>query len=212
MNVRQILWFSATILFLAGCAHVSESNDPAHDLRLAAYAGNLEKMGALLKKHPELINAQPDLTLIQTNNFPKRAPMTPPSLIELESEGFAPLHMAAFMGQEKAVTFLLAAGADVNLKDKTGATALHSAAHHGNETLVQELLEGGADVNARTQKGFTPLHWAALGGDRGTVIRLLRQGADLNARTAAGETPLHFAIKQKFPEVIAVLQRRGGTE
>jgi serine/threonine-protein phosphatase 6 regulatory ankyrin repeat subunit B len=44
---------------------------------------------------------------------------------------------------------LLAAGADVNAKDKDGVTALMWASQGGHITVVQALLAAKADVNAK---------------------------------------------------------------
>jgi ankyrin repeat protein len=69
---------------------------------------------------------------------------------------------------------LLAAGADVNAADNTGATALHVAvnlhvparaimeqAAAAKLSVVQQLLAAGADVHATTNLGSTALHVAA---------------------------------------------------
>jgi ankyrin repeat protein len=57
---------------------------------------------------------------------------------------------------------LLAAGADINLRDDLGQTALHGAAYRGWNELVTWLVARGADLDAADVDGATPLD-AALG-------------------------------------------------
>lgn len=64
---------------------------------------------------------------------------------------------AAEKGGEEAVARLLAAGADVNAKDKSGATPLHEAARRGHTGAVRLLVEAGADVHAKNGRGATGL-------------------------------------------------------
>jgi ankyrin repeat protein len=50
----------------------------------------------------------------------------------------------------------LAAGTDVNAKNKIGSTPLNYAAHGGHKEIVELLIAAGADVNARDKDGKTP--------------------------------------------------------
>ena len=60
---------------------------------------------------------------------------------------FTPLHLAVDGGASvEAVTALLKAGADPNLKDKQGAGALHWAAGRGDPEVVLALLNKGGNV------------------------------------------------------------------
>jgi hypothetical protein len=56
------------------------------------------------------------------------------------------------------VKLLLKRKANVNARDKEGATALHKAAYVGEASLVAVLVKHGADVNAKDNEGATPLH------------------------------------------------------
>ncbi len=60
----------------------------------------------------------------------------------------AELIEAAQNGQTEKISALLAAGAEVNAKDKEGMTALIYAAYEGHFQSVKALLNAGADVNA----------------------------------------------------------------
>ena len=56
---------------------------------------------------------------------------------------------------------LIAAGANVKLKNDNGATALHQAAGRCEMNEIVELLvKAGADVNAKALGGLTPLRMA----------------------------------------------------
>ena len=68
--------------------------------------------------------------------------------------------------QQRAIaslTLLLAAGADVNAKDRTrGLSPLHEAARWGWNDVVRFLVDHGADLRATDSRGLTPVD-SALG-------------------------------------------------
>ena len=67
------------------------------------------------------------------------------------------------LGHTEAVNLLVEQGADVDCRNRDGATPLLSAAFLGQAKPVRLLIENGADVNARNNAGYTPL--AALAAD-----------------------------------------------
>ncbi len=69
------------------------------------------------------------------------------------------IHDAAREGNIEAVKQHLAAGADVNAKNKYG-TPLHEAAFEGYKEIAELLIAKGADVNAKNEDGWTPLDMA----------------------------------------------------
>jgi ankyrin repeat protein len=70
------------------------------------------------------------------------------------------IHVAATVGNIEAVRKHLAAGTDVNAKDKYGSTPLHWATREGHKEIAELLIEKGADVNAKNVNGFMPLDLA----------------------------------------------------
>jgi ankyrin repeat protein len=119
--------------------------------------------------------------------------------------GSGDLSYAAYYGELSNVKRLLAAGAQVNAKDKNGMTALMAASLEGHGDIVEVLLANGAEVNARTVDGETALMYASIRGDCKIVEMLLARGAEINARTRDGKTALTFATRMKHPEVRALL-------
>ena len=108
------------------------------------------------------------------------------------SDGFTPLHLAAFFGHDEAVELLLRHGADVDVVARNRelqVAPLHSAAAGGHAKIVGILLEHGAAPNVRQGGGFTPLHSAAQNGDRESVEALLESGADPSLADDEGRTP-----------------------
>ena len=129
-----------------------------------------------------------------------------------------PLHIAARFGREDLAPVLIAAGADVNARDRRNDRPLHLAAEYGNAAIVRVLLERGADVNAPGAMNRTPLH-AAADGLAGTqdadgrlqVARLLiAGGANVNAKTRdAGFTPEWYAEGNKSYAIAELLRASG---
>ena len=89
------------------------------------------------------------------------------------------LMYAVWTGNEAAVAHLIYKGADVNAKDKTGATPLHLAVWKGHDAIALRLLEHGADPLALSD-GMTPLDMAVLKGN-GFLQKAIR------ARMVTGE-------------------------
>jgi ankyrin repeat protein len=105
---------------------------------------------------------------------------------------------------------LIAKGADVKLKDNTGATLLHAAAQLGDVDVVKALIAKGADVNARTNASQgaggrnggnrggpageqTPLMLAARGNHVEVMRALVAAGADPKLKAQDGSTLLMAA-------------------
>ncbi len=109
-----------------------------------------------------------------------------------DHENSTPLHHATGFGTIETMTLLLDSGADVNAKNRRGATPLHWAVH--DEAKVRLLISRGAQVNARQVEGRTPLFLAASMGNGNAIVRLLLDhGADAALATAIGLTPLMAA-------------------
>ena len=88
------------------------------------------------------------------------------------------MYDAAEVGNIDAVKQHLAAGTDVNARDKDGWTPLHPASYEGHQEIVELLIGKGADVNAKVEfgplQGITPLDSANNRG-RTEIVSLLRK-------------------------------------
>ncbi len=154
------------------------------DVFEATTLGNAARLRELLKEHPELVNAwSPD--------------------------GFAPLHLACFFGQEESARLLLERGADVSAvaQNPMRVQPLHSAAAGRQLGIVRLLLDGGAPVNARQHLGWTALHEAANQGNREMAETLLRYGADPALGNDEGKTSADIALERGHRELLRILER-----
>jgi ankyrin repeat protein len=131
----------------------------------AAEKGHADKLGELLDRHPELIDAR-------GGNFQRQTA----------------LHKAAWRNQRACVELLLERGANVRIRD-TGdnACALHFAAEAADLGIVRMLVDAGADViGDGDDHRLGVLGWATcFQTTRHDVADyLLAQGAKLNLWSA----------------------------
>jgi uncharacterized protein len=136
----------------------------------------------------------------------------PESIGAFSSDGWTPLHLAAFFGHVKLAELLLSRGADAAARSRNsnGNTPLH-AALAGNHSFVAGLLLGaGADVNAVDAAGWQPLHIAAANNNLDAMRTLIAQGADVHAANADGKTALSLVQEKNHREAAAILRRYGG--
>ena len=114
--------------------------------------------------------------------------------------------------QLQMVQLLVANRAEVNVRNRAGATPLSEAARVGNEPVVNVLLQAGADPNGiESATSVTPLHLAAARGNAAITEALLRRRATVDAADARGETPLCYALREGHTNTAALLRRAGGT-
>lgn len=117
------------------------------------------------------------------------------------SDGWTPLHLAAFFGQEDAVALLIDHGAplDAHSTNATRNTPLHAAlAGATRPAIVRRLVLAGADVTAWGASRITPLHVAASRGDTALCELLIARGADVHATMEDGTTPAMLATARGF--------------
>ena len=89
------------------------------------------------------------------------------------------LHIAVRNRYPEIIELLLAHGADVNEKDRSGETALHIAIVNegcGKKSVIEILLAGNANIYALDKKGRTVMQRAADSGCL-EAIELLEQHA-----------------------------------
>ena len=92
-----------------------------------------------------------------------------------DENGSPPLHLAAENGHTDVVKALIAAGADVNVRNLSEDTPLHKAVR--STWITKVLLTAGVDLNARNFVGQTPLNNAKRYGRIGVAQELLTAGA-----------------------------------
>ena len=117
---------------------------------------------------------------------------------------------AAQSGLVDAVKTHLAAGVDVNGKNKGGYTALHLAAKKGHVEVAKALLEAKADIGLASKSGKTALHYVAYyNGNLDLAKALLDAGANPNVLDKRKKTPLDYAVSRKNDELVELLLAKG---
>ncbi|XP_014356148.2 ankyrin repeat domain-containing protein 49-like [Papilio machaon] len=123
---------------------------------------------------------------------------TSPGLVHVrDSDGYTPLHRAAYGNHLACVAYLLSAGAKVAARTELGWTPLHSACNWNNYLAAARLLAAGADPAALSDGEQTPLHLAsALSHSKSTLIILLLREDIVNIaqrKNKSNETPEQLA-------------------
>ncbi len=132
-----------------------------------------------------------------------------PTLLEAQSsDGWTPLHLAAFFGQKETALVLIKLGALVDSRSTNAMknTPLHAAVAGRQTELVDMLLDSGAAVGATQTGGWTALHAAAQNGDLAMVQSLIAHGAQVEARADNQQTPHDLAMLKGHGEVAALLE------
>ncbi len=142
--------------------------------------------------------------------------------------------MAALRGYEAVAAFLLTHGADVNARDKTGATPMLYAALGGHRNVVDLLRAHRAEftvqdaaalgdggtvramieanpslVSSRDASNDTALYWAAQAGHLDVVEWLVGHHADVNSKGRGDMTPLIGAAGSGRDQVVEFLLNHG---
>jgi ankyrin repeat protein len=131
----------------------------------------------------------------------------------VSTDGWTPLHLAAFFGKDEAVRLLLNKGASVTARSTNpmANTPLHAAAAGRHAEIVKLLLDRGANANARQNGGWAPLHSAAQNGDLDSARALIDAGADVSARADNNQKPLDMALTGAKQAMVEFLEANGAS-
>ena len=215
------------VVTLGVLAYYGLKNHPATaseitEIHNATARNDLEKVQALLKTSPDLVNSKDtngctplhiavqfdckdmaELLLAHGANVDVR-----------DDGGKTPLFFTVNGGftDTKIMELLLANKANINATNNVGRTALYCATAICPKEIVEFLLVHKADVNAKNNNGDTALHSAAFRGHLDMAELLLTNKADINAKNDDGATPLRLAEGSAHKDVADVLRQHGGTE
>ena len=102
---------------------------------------------------------------------------------------------------DKLTKYLIDAGVNVNIKNKSETTPLHIAIQDYTDDTVMKistLIAAGANINAQNKLGSTPLHWAIEESNPHIVRVLMDHGADFSIPNKAGITPQNMLESEKY--------------
>ncbi|KAM3967578.1 ankyrin repeat domain-containing protein 49 [Aphomia sociella] len=115
-----------------------------------------------------------------------------------DSDGYTPLHRAAYGNHVASMCYLLSVGASVTATTELGWTPLHSACNWNNYKAVARLLAAGADPAALSEGAQTPLHLAAAISHSKSTLLILMLREDMvdisKAQNKSNETPEQLAL------------------
>ncbi|XP_062621332.1 uncharacterized protein LOC134282921 [Saccostrea cucullata] len=209
---------------------VDRSTESSHRLLLqAAWQGNIRVLRKLLNENKvrdincqnsegltALLLACRDIQLFERLSTQMNRPYNPVECVmellahradvhALDGDDMACLHYTSKSKSGLAVAVMhaiLAAGPNIESKDKRLFAPIHCASQTGNVECIEALLEGGTEVNCRGFAGATPLHITAYNDHEKAACSLLKHGADVTLTDDRGLTALDLARGRKIKAVL----------
>jgi ankyrin repeat protein len=176
----------------------------------AIRAADSSRVAALVEADPSL--AIFAASIVGRTEEIERLLAADPALISVHSsDGWTPLHLAAFFGHFEAARVLLNRGAQVNARSTNAMEnmPLHAAAAGRHAEIAKLLLEHGAKPDARQHGGWTPMHAAAQNGDVEMAKILVAAGADIRVRAENNQTPMDLALTKGQQGMVDFLEAIG---
>lgn len=117
------------------------------------------------------------------------------------------LHIAARQKNLRYINFLIAAGANVNMRNAKGETALVVASNLGFIEAVPPLIAAGARVDESSTTGETPLITAVHNRNIALMRMLLQAGADPERTDNSGRSARDYAkLDAKSEQLLAEIK------
>ena len=122
------------------------------------------------------------------------------------------LMSAVLAGNHPNVEYLLHAGADPQIREKSGLLPIHGIALQGHAELVGIFHAHNVPLDTVHSDGYSPLHhciWKTTPKHVATLGALIAKGADINVKGPGGTTPLMSAVERSnWPAVQLLLSHK----
>ncbi len=147
-----------------------------------------------------------------------------------DKSGNTPLHLAVHDNRPEIVSFLIANGAQVNLKNSKLLTQLKYDSYQNTpvappyeqtpldiavglklQDIVELLISKHPDVNSEDEDGRSLLHIAVTFKLHDVAKQLIAKGAFVNAKNNLLQTPLHLAAAQGSQDIAELLIKNGAS-
>lgn len=132
---------------------------------------------------------------------------SPNSINIRNEEGYLPLTLASYHGNEEVVKFLVTKVDDLNGSSNYG-TPLMAAVVKGNLDIVKILLNVKVDTNIADVNGTTALHYATIFNQVETVKLLVDAGARIDLKDNRGQTSLDYATLKGNQQILAIFNNQ----
>jgi ankyrin repeat protein len=123
----------------------------------------------------------------------------------VNNQGFSPLVLACYNGNNKVAKLLVETGCDINSNSKMG-TPLMATIVKGNIPLAKLLIEKNADLNLQDTNGTTALIYAVQFQNLDIIKLLIQHNVDKTHKDNLGKTAFEYAVFSKNDEIINLLK------
>ncbi len=172
--MKSVFYSFMLILFLCVDAVYAQS-----DIFAIARTGTVADIQKLAKEDAEILKAKND-------------------------QGFTPLILACYLGNNEVAKWLINNGVDINTNSSMG-TALMATAVKGNVELLSFLIANGANVNLLDEKGASALILAVRFKQKSCMELLIKNNADKNIIDNSGKTAFEYAVETQDRDLIQLL-------
>ncbi len=170
-------------------SYVDALHDYGQQLINAVHAGDLETMGKILDRQPELVNASADL--------PRHLPghHRPSDTLSMRL-----IHLAIAEAKVDVLRLLIERGADLNARNADGRLPLHDCFELDHDDYAKILLDAGAvpDVCA-----------AAVYGMQDRLQQILERDPGNANDLTSGNSPLGWSVYGRQPKSATILFQHG---
>lgn len=125
----------------------------------------------------------------------------------VNEEGYSPLLLACYRGNNEVAKFLIEKSCDINGKSRFG-TPLMACIVKGNNEIAKLLIDKKADLDFADGNGTTALIYAVNFKNYEIAKALVKANADVNHKDNKNSSALDYAIQANDDQLIQILKTR----
>ncbi len=129
----------------------------------------------------------------------------PKAFNAVNENGFSPLILACYRGNNEVAKFIINQGVDINVKSDMGS-ALMACIVKGNNEIAQFLIAKKADLNITDNQGTTALMYAVQFKNIEIIKLLLANHANKDSKDNKGKTAFEYAVFSADEAIINLLK------